>query len=157
VKIETKQFGRVEIDDDKVFTMPDGMPGFLGMKRFVIIDREETWPFQCYQCLDDAGLCFYIMNPYLFKADYDIDMTQIVREAGWKGDNLEDIKLYVIVNTSSGIPEKITANLIGPLLINTRRFEATQLVLANSPYSHQHLIFASTSDKKSGSQKAVSA
>jgi flagellar assembly factor FliW len=147
VKIETKQFGNIEIDEGKVYTMPDGMPGFLGMKRFVIIDREETWPFHCYQCLDDPGLSFFIMNPYLFKADYKVDMRQAAIESGWEGDDTEDIKLYVIVNTSAGSPEKITANLIGPLVINARRFEAVQLIIHNSPYSHQYRIFETTGNK----------
>lgn len=142
MKIETKQFGLTEIEDGRIITMPGGMPGFHDFKRFVIIEREEIWPFSCYQCVDDAELCFYIMNPALFMADYKLDMKEALREAGWEGDNPEDVKLYVIVNTSAGVPEKITANLIGPLAINTRRCEADQLVLHNSPYSHQHLIFS---------------
>lgn len=157
MKIETKQFGTIEIDNDKVYTMPGGIPGFLGMKRFVIIAREETWPFHCYQCLDDPGLSFFIMNPYLFKADYELDMRQAAIEAGWEGDDPEDIKVYVIVNTSAGISEKITANLIGPLIINTRRFEAVQLVMSNSPYSHQHRIFDTQANNESGRQDSISA
>jgi flagellar assembly factor FliW len=157
VKIETKQFGTIDIDGGKVYTMPDGMPGFLSMKRFIIIERENIWPFQCYQCLDDPGLSFFIMNPYLFKADYEVDMKQAATEAGWDGDDPEDIKLYVIVNTSAGVPEKITANLIGPLVINTRRFEAVQLVLHNSPYSHQYLIFNAQTRQQTDRQNSVSA
>lgn len=142
MKIETKQFGTVEIEADKVVTMPDGMPGFADMRRFAIIEKDEVWPFQCYQSLDDPGLSFFIMDPFMFKADYAVDMVQAIREAGWEGDTLADVMLYVIVNTSSGIPDRITANLIGPLVINIRRFEAIQLVLHNSPYSHQHRIFS---------------
>jgi flagellar assembly factor FliW len=141
VKIETKQFGSMEIEDGRIVTMPDGMPGFSEMKRFVIIEKEEIWPFCCYQSLDDPGLCFFIMDPLLFKADYAVDMVQAIREAGWEGASLEDVGLYVIVNTSSGIPDQITANLIGPLVINTGRAEAVQLVLHHSPYSHKHRIF----------------
>jgi flagellar assembly factor FliW len=154
MEIETKQFGPMEIEDDRIYTMPEGMPGFLNMKRFVIIEREEIWPFSCYQCLDDPLLSFYIMSPTLFYADYSIDMTQGIREAGWEGDRPEDITLYVIVNTSAGVPEKITANLMAPLLVNTRRLEAEQLVIQNSTYSHQHPIFSqSSSSSPEASQK----
>lgn len=147
MKIETKQFGTIEIDDEKVYTMPNGMPGFQRMRRFAYIEQEEIWPFQCFQCLDDPTLSFFIMNPYLFKADYKVDIGLAIKAAGWDGDDPEDIKICVIVNTSAGIPEKITANLIGPLVINTRRFEVVQFVLHNSPYSHQHHIFdASTNE-----------
>ncbi len=142
MKIDTKQFGGMEIEESEIYTMPGGMPGFRGMKRFVIIERQEIWPFVCYQCLDDPGLSFYIMDPALFMPDYKLDMKQAILEAGWEGDRPEDIKLYVVVNTSAGVPEKITANLIGPLVVNMRRHEADQLVLHKSPYSHQHLIFS---------------
>ena len=142
MKIETKQFGSMDIEAGKIYTMPEGMPGFSDMKRFVIIEREDIWPFHSYQCLDDSGLAFFIMDPRMFKADYTVDMSQASMEAGWAGDSPDDIQLYVIVNTSSGVPEQITANLIGPLVVNTKRFESVQLVLHNSPYSHQYRIFS---------------
>jgi flagellar assembly factor FliW len=145
MEIQTKQFGTVEIEDNQIVTMPGGMPGFHTMKRFVIIEREEIWPFCCFQSLDDPELSFYIMSPSLFMSDYQLDMRQAFREAGWEGDDPEDAKLYVIVNTSAGVPEKITANLIGPLVVNFRRQEADQLVLHNSPYSHKHRIFSESS------------
>jgi len=144
VKIETKQFGTIEIDGDKVYTMTAGMPGFSDMKRFVVIEQEEIWPFHCYQCIDDSSLSFYIMNPYLFKKDYRVNLKQVAKEAGWSESGPENVKIYVIVNTASGIPEKITANMIGPLVINTHRLEAVQHVLHNASYSHKHPIFSPT-------------
>jgi flagellar assembly factor FliW len=161
MEIKTRQFGTVEIEDNQIVTMPGGMPGFHTMKRFVIIEREEIWPFNCFQSLDDPDLSFYIMDPALFMPDYRIDMRQAFREAGWEGDDSEDVKLYVIVNTSAGVPEKITANLIGPLVVNFRRHEADQLVLHNSPYSHQHHIFSQSTPsslqtaKPNGGQEAA--
>jgi len=142
MEIKTRQFGPMEIEDNQIVTMPGGMPGFHTMKRFVIVEREEIWPFSCFQSLDDPELSFYIMNPALFMPDYRLDMPQAILEAGWEGDSSEDVKIYVIVNTSAGVPEKITANLIGPLVVNFRRHEADQMVLHNSSYSHQHLIFS---------------
>lgn len=131
----------MDIEEDKIYIMPAGMPGFSEMKRFVIIEREETWPFLSYQCVDEPGLCFYIMNPCLFKGDYTINLAQVAREMRWEEGSIEDIKTYVIVNTSAGVPEKITANLLGPLLIHEIRHEAVQVVLHDSHYSHQYLIF----------------
>jgi flagellar assembly factor FliW len=142
MEIETRQFGVLKIEDNQVYAMPGGMPGFRNMTRFVMIEREEIWPFSCFQSLDDADLSFYIMKPAIFMPDYRLDMQQAVREAGWEGDSPGDVELYVIVNTSAGVPEQTTANLVGPLVLNTRRREADQLVLHNSPYSHQHLIFS---------------
>ena len=140
MEIKTEQ-SKEEVREDKIITMPGGMPGFLGRKRFVIIEREDAWPFYVFQCVDDREPSFFIMNPFLFKPDYEVSLEQAIKEMAWSADDPDQIKIYVIVNTTAGIPEKITANLLGPLLINTRKSEAVQLVLHNSPYSHKHPIF----------------
>ena len=141
MKLETRDFGQVEIDESRVITMPTGMPGFPGMQRFVLLDREETRPFLWYQCVDDPGLAFVIINPNLFEPDYTVDLRAVLREMSWNGARKEDLAIYTIVNASEGIPEKITANLIGPLVINTRKKEATQMVITGSPYSHKQPVF----------------
>lgn len=145
---KTDQFKSAEVREDKIISMPSGMPGFLECKRFVIIEREEMWPFYIFQCMDDKDLSFFIMNPFLFKPDYEVNLDQAIKEMKWLTDDHKDIKIHVIVNTTAGIPEKITANLLGPLLINIRNNEAVQLVLHNSPYSHKHPIFAETGPEK---------
>jgi flagellar assembly factor FliW len=150
-----EQFGEVEIDAQQVIRMPGGMPGFLGHKRFAIINREEIWPFSVYQCVDDPDLSFFVMDPFLFKPDYEVHLAQALRDAGWPQEDMDQVKIYSIVNTSMGVPEKITANLMGPLLINTRRREAVQLVLHNSPYSHQHRIFGELSQKNASEDRAA--
>jgi len=141
LKLETRDFGQVEIDESRVITMPAGMPGFPGMQRFVILDREETRPFLWYQCIDDPDLAFVIITPNLFEPDYAVDLRAVQREMSWDGGKEEDLAIYAIVNASEGIPEKITANLIGPLVINTRKKEATQMVITGSPYSHKQPVF----------------
>jgi len=141
LKLETRDFGQIDIDEDRVITMPTGMPGFPEAQRFIILDREETRPFLWYQCVDDPGLAFVIINPNLFQPDYSLDLGAILREMSWNGDREEDLAVYAIVNASEGIPEKITANLIGPLVINTRKKEAAQMVITGSPYSHRQPVF----------------
>jgi flagellar assembly factor FliW len=144
LKLETRDFGQVEIDETRVITMPAGMPGFPGLGRFIILEREETRPFLWYQCVDDPGLAFVIINPNLFRPDYLVDLGAALRDMSWRDDKEEDLLVYVIVNASEGVPEKITANLIGPIVINTSKKEAAQLVITGSPYSHKQLVFQSS-------------
>jgi flagellar assembly factor FliW len=140
LKIETSQFGTIQIPEEKIITMPTGIPGFPGRRRFIILEREETRPFCWYQCVDDPDLALVIMNPYLFKPDYSVDLKPAVREMSWKAEEEDSLKLYVVVNASDGVPEKVTANLIGPLVINSQRHEAIQMVIHDSPYSHRYPI-----------------
>ena len=148
MKIETTQFGTIQIEEEKIITMPASMPGFPERKRFIILERKKTRPFYWYQCVDDSALAFVIMNPYLFKPDYSVDLTPTIKEMSWETDGKENLELYVVVNTSDGIPDKITANLIGPLLINIKRHEAVQMVIHNSSYSHKYPVFRDLKTQK---------
>lgn len=139
--LENTRLGSVEIEPANIVTMPCGMPGFPGMKRYVILELPETRPFFYYQSIDEPQLAFVIMDPFLFQADYTVDLARCIAEMAWKGDSPEDLKVYVIVNAADGVPENITANLMGPLIINPARGEAHQMVLHKSPYSHRHPVF----------------
>ncbi len=73
-----------------------------------------------------------------------MDPKLIKRETGWEHDPKkagdQDLELYVTVRIPPDNPEKMTVNLIGPLLVNTQTMEATQLVIARSQYTHRHKI-----------------
>ncbi len=141
MKLKTRQFGEIHIEEEKIITMNTGMPGFPEKNRFIILEHEAAKPFYWYQCVDDPQLALTIINPYLFKPDYFVGLESVIKEMAWTKDGKDNLKIYVIVNAANGGAKKITANLIGPLLINTLKNEAVQLVLYNSAYSHKHPIF----------------
>ncbi len=141
LELETTQFGKIEIDEDKIITMHTDMPGFPGKKRFIILEQESTKPFCWFQSIDEHSLALTLINPYLFKPDYAVNFKSILKEMNWQEDGKENLSMYVVVNAANKTPEKITANLIAPLLINTQKYQAVQLVLYDSAYSHKHFIF----------------
>jgi flagellar assembly factor FliW len=139
MKIESLKFGTIEIDDSKIIHMPFGMPGFSEMTRFVVIEKKEMNPFCLFQSVDDPGLAFFMIDPSVFISDYRIDEKDILEKAPWK-DKSDELSLFVIVNVPEGNPRNMTANLVGPVVINNRTKEGIQLVLYNSPYSYQYPI-----------------
>lgn len=140
--IPTRQFGPVDIDEEKIVSMPKGMPGFPGKERFILLSHEEIDPIVSFQCVDDPDLAFALMDPFLFLADYPVDLDAAVRDMAWDVEKPEELFLYTIINASSDRPEEITANLAGPLLVHTGINEALQLVIADERYPHKHPIFA---------------
>ena len=42
MKLETKLFGEIEIDESRIITFTDGIIGFPDMKRFLLIHDEES-------------------------------------------------------------------------------------------------------------------
>ncbi len=142
MKKETTRFGVLEIDERKIIRMPYGMMGFPQSQRFVLFPHKEDSPFFWYQSLDDPTLAFVIANPFPFLSGYSVDLQETVKRMSWEDpENGTALELYVVVTIPRGAPEKTTANLLGPILINTKTCRAVQMVLSESPYSHQFPLF----------------
>ncbi len=145
MKIDTRKFGEIEIDEKKIMTMPDGLLGFPGFERFVLIEDPKTVPFCWFQSVEGASLALVVINPFVFKPDYSFDLKSVMDARKWKDAKEKELLVYVVVNISeNGDAKKITANLMGPLVINPKANEAVQVVMPNSDYSHQHLIIESS-------------
>jgi len=138
LKIKTTRFGTITIEEEKIITMPFGMLGFPDVKRFVILQHKENSPFFWYQSVDDPMLAFVIMSPFLFKPDYKVDLENVLKEISWNEEEKQNnLELYVVVNIPKGAPDKMTANLIGPILINNKIYQAVQIVISDSHYTHK--------------------
>jgi flagellar assembly factor FliW len=136
VKIETTRFGRVEVPEEKVITMPHGLLGFPDKRRFCIFQQKQGSPFVWYQCLDDPALAFVMTDPWLFKPDYQLDLELAIQAMGWDGDGDQvPLECYVIITIPRGAPERMTANLMGPVVLNPNTREAVQVVLSDEAYS----------------------
>ena len=136
MKIQTRQFGVVDIDAEKIINMPSGIPGFKDKKRYVVLQKEETVPFFLYQSVDDSDLSFVVLDPTKIMPEYSIDKTDFEKNMEWEFEK-DEISCFVIVTIPSGNPEKMTANFMAPLVINNNKKEGVQLILQNSSYSHQ--------------------
>ncbi|MBW2078215.1 MAG: flagellar assembly protein FliW, partial [Deltaproteobacteria bacterium] len=131
-------FGTITIEEEKIITMPFGMLGFPDVKRYVILQHKENSPFFWYQSVDDPTLAFVIMSPFLFKPDYNVDVENVLKEMSWNEEEKQNnLELYVVVNIPKGEPDKMTANFIGPILINNKIHQAVQMVISDSPYTHK--------------------
>lgn len=141
MKIQTRKFGEIEINENKILSMPEGLPGFPGFERFVLLEDPKSAPFCWFQSSEEPNLALAMMNPFLFKPDYEIDLEGFIELRDWKGIETKDLLVYVVINIVKGEKKnKVTANLIGPIVINAKNNEAIQVVISNSSYSHQHNI-----------------
>ena len=136
MKISTLRFGELDIPDDKIITMPKPILGFERLKHYCIIEREEGEPFLWYQAIDDPAIAFIIVNPLFFFQGYRIEVNpKEIEELDI--DNIKSVETYVIVTVPADA-RKMTANLQGPILINTENRLAKQLILVNSDYGVNH-------------------
>lgn len=146
MELMTRQFGNVQIDETKIITMPKGVPGFVDLKKFIILDHEDIRPFHSFQSIDDGNFAFIIMDPFLFMMDYYVDIAPYLKEMAWESETPDDLFLYVIINATDPDPRRITANLMGPLLINTKKNQGIQMMVNDRRYSSKYLVFKDKND-----------
>lgn len=140
MKIQTKHFGELDIDETKTIRFPEGIPGFENEREFIIINNEdEENPFQWLQSINNKELAFVIINPFYIFPDYDIIIPKSVQEK-LEIEDEKDVSIYSIVVVPKDL-KKMTVNLLGPIIINVRRRIGKQVILEDSSYSTKHYIF----------------
>ena len=120
--------------------MPKGIIGFPDDKHYILFEHKEGSPFLWFQSVDHPSLAFVLIDPLLFKPDYEIQVSPEDSNDLELNHASNGIQTLVIVNISSGNLMEVTANLLAPLIINVRNKLAKQVVLYQSPYSHHHAI-----------------
>ena len=139
MELHTKHFGKIEVEKENIITFPDGIPGFEEEKQFTIIQNpDENLPFHWLQAINEGDLAFVIMNPFIFRPDYDIKISEgVVNKLNI--ESKEQISIWTIVR----VPEKVedmTANLSAPIVINNEEKLGKQVALENSPYGKRHEV-----------------
>lgn len=130
--VQSLRLGDIEVSEDKIITMERPVLGFEKFKKFCLIEVDELKPFLWLQSVDESALSFLVVNPRLFMADYKIEINS-KEIAELKIDDVSSVETYVVV-TLAETPEDMTANMQGPILINTENNLGKQLVLVNTNY-----------------------
>ncbi len=128
MKIATRDFGVIEIDDNTVISMPNGILGFEDTKRYTLISPlgEDTFPMWL-QSVDNVQPCFVVYDPMQIYSDYSFEISDEEQELLKIDENTPYRCLAVAI-----VPEdfkKTTINLRCPLVINTRDNIAAQIIL----------------------------
>ncbi|MDR2071056.1 MAG: flagellar assembly protein FliW [Treponema sp.] len=137
MKVSTKPYGVIEVDERQRIKFPVGLFGFESCRDFVILDADRQ-PFYWLQSLEVQELAFILVNPFLFRPDYELDISD---------NELKDIEISspdkalvfsIVTIPADGGP--MTANLQGPLVINRELRIGRQAVLADSRWKTKHNI-----------------
>jgi len=141
LKISTSRFGTVEISDEKIIEMPHGMIGFSNERLFTLLKHADGSPFYWFQSVQSEELAFVVTDPLLFEPHYEIYLNEEDKKDLELDEIKEGIQVLVVVNISNnGSSTKITMNLLAPIVINTEKKIAKQIIMYNSSYSHRHLL-----------------
>lgn len=138
-KILTRHFGELDVAEDQVIHFARGLVALHQAKDYVLLDNEDKdLPFHWLQSLDDPDLALVIMNPFLFRPDYDLDLpSETVEEL--EIEEPADVAVFSVVVVPEDV-RRMTANLLAPLVINFKKRKGQQVVLNDRRYSVKHYI-----------------
>ena len=118
--------------EQDVITFNEGLVGFPGCKRFVVMENESLSPFRVLQCVDRRDVGFLVLDPRILVRSYN----RSVPEEAWKtlGLTVASDRLALVIAIIGSVPEESTANLQAPLLVNYKEMKGRQLILTGSRY-----------------------
>jgi len=140
VRVSTTRFGEVEVDADTVLTFPQGLVGLPQLTRFVLL--EGRGPFQWMQSLDDPDATFVVVDSDQVVDAYEIHPAAEDVRVVMEPDEAATLCALLIVTIPRDDPDRITANLMAPLLVNLERRRGVQAVLPDRYPVRHPLAFA---------------
>jgi flagellar assembly factor FliW len=137
--VKTRNFGSIEVRSDQIIYLEPGLLGFTQYHRYVLIEHQQEAPFLWLQCLDNSDLAFVVIDPRCLLSDYQPGPLALVMR-DMKVERSEDLKILVILTIPPGKPQEMTANLMGPVVVNLKTRQGRQLVVEDAHYSHKHRV-----------------
>lgn len=148
--LQTKVFGEVTIEEEKIITFPGGIIGFPDLTQFTLLHDEDDGiaTIHWLQSLQEPGFAMPVMDPLFVKEDYNPEIEdELLKVLGeWKQD-----ELLVLVTVS--VPpelEKMTVNLKGPIVINGANRKACQVIVEGDVYKVKFPIYDILQARKAG-------
>jgi flagellar assembly factor FliW len=133
----TAQLSASELSQAAIY-FPDGLVGCPDWQRFVqVVDTDEDLPVAILESLDDPEVHLLVTDPLLIDPAYSAPLTTADRVFLECAGDDEPVTFCTLSVAADGT---ISANLLGPLVINPSSRRGRQIVLADSSYSTQQPI-----------------
>ena len=139
VKVATKAYGLIDVDKRQKISFPQGLFGFEKLREYVLLDADRQ-PFYWLQSLDVEQVAFVLVNPFLFRPDYELNIgNEELADIGIRSPE-EALIFSIVTIPPDGSP--MTANLQGPLIINRDTRAGKQAILSDTRWKTKHDIMA---------------
>jgi flagellar assembly factor FliW len=138
MKYLTSRFGQISFEEKEILFLPKGLLGFSQLSKYVIIEKEKYDPFKWLQSVEDPEVAVVITDPTLFFPNYKLEVNEKELEE-LNFQQMKELITYVIVTLPTN-SSQMSADLLGPVVINSKRRIAKQVVMPSSPYTTKHYI-----------------
>lgn len=126
--------------DEVLVSFPQGIAGFPEAKEFRLFEPAGGYPLKFLQCTSDPDLSFTCMDAAAVKMDYEVPLEETVARTLSLENPKEALVLLLVVVPDD--PSQMTADLAGPLVINTDTRVGVQVMLDNTQFPLHYPVFA---------------
>lgn len=136
MKVNTKNFGEIEVSEKDIITFDQPVLGFEDKKKYVfMIDDSLNGEFIWLQCLDDTSLCFVLANPNTLDESYTPSFAEDIASVIGKGT----YEMWLVMVVAENFKES-TVNLKSPIIVNLEERRAAQFI-AEEDYTIRYKLF----------------
>ena len=149
--VNTKIFGEVDIEDNKIIEFSGGIIGFPQLTKFALIYDEEKGVgagIRWLQSMQDENFAMPVMDPLVVQKDYNPEIEdELLKEMG---DLKEDNLLVLVTVTVPADLTKMSVNLRGPIIINSDNRKACQVIVEGESYQVKFPVYEILKSGKAG-------
>lgn len=150
MRINTKVFGEIEIEDEKIIHFPSGIIGFPELTEFALVHDEEkgVGAIHWMQSVQEPAFAMPVMDPLLVCPDYNPEVDdELLKPIG--DLNPEETLVMVTVTVPHDLT-KMSVNLKGPIVINAEEKRACQVIVEGEGYEVKFPVYEILNAKKAG-------
>lgn len=152
MKITTRIFGEMDIDENKIIHFVNGIIGFPELTEFALIhdaERGNKASVRWLQSLQEVGFAMPVIDPLVVVPDYNPQVEdELLKPVG----SLDADQLLVLVTMT--VPSdltKMSVNLKAPIVVNAAERKACQIIAEGDEYIVKYPIYdILMSSKKAG-------
>jgi flagellar assembly factor FliW len=120
--------------------LPYGLIGLPNLRRFDVAPIAHSWPLLAMRSAEGEKINFVVVEPHTLIGGYEPEISRDDEEL-LQIESAEEALILNIVTIHSLQPQYVTANLVGPVLVNRRTLIGKQTIITNyEKYSTQHTL-----------------
>ena len=139
----TKNFGEIEIADDKIIVFDKGIIGFPELREFALIYNEDRGSnggsIRWLQSMNRGDFAMPVMDPLVVDPSYNPQVDDELLKP--LGEMNPDAMLVLVTVTVPKDIKDITVNLKAPIIINGCNRTAAQLIVDGDEYKVKFPIY----------------
>lgn len=129
-------------EDGILISFPKGLLGFPQLTSFRLFEPSDGYPLKFLQAVEQPEISFVCMDPAGLKPDYTVPLGDSEAEELALEELTDALILTIVVIPED--PRRMTTNLAGPLVVNTRTRIGLQVALASDRFPLKFPVFPQT-------------